>query len=1021
MLVGYNLLKSIKAVIDLANGTLQYNNKIEKLNCEQSNEVTAENIQSSDESSAVVSYLKQQKEISTNLSLFQVSENESSSSEATSQPKVKRKKKVKKSRRLKTSVSSETNSTYSSLCKLNHIIDETENLNVLEKQVVQEIQSKHSQIQTCLPFRTDVKGEIRTLDDNAIYSKQYPYPHSVNNFVNQEIKRLLNENIIKPSRSPFNSPVWVVGKKGFNEDGTQKHRLVIDFKKLNDNTIPDRYPMPDPTVILSNLGKARFFSTIDLESGFHQILMKDEDIEKTAFSINNGKYEFLRLPFGLANAPRIFQRAMDNILREKIGKTCHIYVDDIIVFSETAEQHFDDLKEIIEILFNANMKISLEKSKFFRKETEFLGYMVSHNIIKTDPQKIKAIVDYPLPINLRELRGFLGLTGYYRKFVNNYAKIAKPLTKYLQGHNGMVSKHMSKKTEIIFDEEATLAFENLKSQLAAKIELTQPDYSKKFVLTTDASDVAIGAVLSQDNKPITFVSKTLNKTERNYATNERELYAIVWALKNLRNYLYGVTNLEIHTDHQPLSFAVSARNPNSKMKRWHAFIEEFSPKIFYKPGSTNVVADALSRVIINNITNTDNEEEISSDNETIHSAESSYETVIHETNKPLNQFKQQLLISKNKFTIHEKYDVFNKTRHIIEYDTVENLIIILKEFLQPNLTTGIHCSPEDLYEIQSPIKNTFTNKFLYTKKFSQDIVNKEDQEIIIEETHARAHRGFDENLKQILRYYYWPTLYKKLKQHIRYCEICNKNKYNRHPKLIPISKAPIPEKEGEQLHIDIFYAEKLIFITCIDAYSKFLVIKQIDNKLNMENKVLEIIQTFPFAKSIMMDNEPSFSSAQFKSSMNRAGLTIYFADPRHSVTNGQVERVHSTLIEISRCIQEEYKIMDYSEVIYRAAKEYNNTIQSTTQQKPCDVLFNRIEHEHLPDQLKTAQAKMLEYHNEKRSPKDYHVGEVIYEKNYGERNKLRPRYKKQVVKEDLGNKVKINNRDRIIHKDNIKF
>ncbi|KAH8292867.1 hypothetical protein KR044_001665, partial [Drosophila immigrans] len=139
--------------------------------------------------------------------------------------------------------------------------------------VVQEIQSKHSQIQTCLPFRTDVKGEIRTLDDNAIYSKQYPYPHSVNNFVNQEIKRLLNENIIKPSRSPFNSPVWVVGKKGFNEDGTQKHRLVIDFKKLNDNTIPDRYPMPDPTVILSNLGKARFFSTIDLESGGRPITM----------------------------------------------------------------------------------------------------------------------------------------------------------------------------------------------------------------------------------------------------------------------------------------------------------------------------------------------------------------------------------------------------------------------------------------------------------------------------------------------------------------------------------------------------------------------------------------------------------------------------------------------------------------------------------------------------------------------------------------------------------------------------
>jgi len=200
-----------------------------------------------------------------------------------------------------------------------------------------------------------------------------------------------------------------------------------------------------------------------------------------------------------------------------------------------------------------------------------------------------------------------------------------------------------------------------------------------------------------------------------------------------------------------------------------------------------------------------------------------------------------------------------------------------------------------------------------------------------------------------------------------------------------------------------------------------LVVKEIANKSDMATKVLELIQPFPFVKTIMMDNEPSFSSAQFKSTMSRSGITIYFADSRHSLSNGQVERVHSTLIEISRCIHEEYNIMDHSELIYRAVKEYNNSIQSTTQQKPCDILFNKINHANLPLKLESAQTKMLGYHNEKRTPKNYQTGEIIYEKIHGERNKLQPRYKKQVVKEDLGNKVKINNRDRIIHKDNIKF
>jgi len=193
------------------------------------------------------------------------------------------------------------------------------------------------------------------------------------------------------------------------------------------------------------------------------------------------------------------------------------------------------------------------------------------------------------------------------------------------------------------------------------------------------------------------------------------------------------------------------------MKRWYSFIESYSPKIIYKPGSTNVVADALSRIQINNLT--DSNESVSDQN-TQHSAESSFENVMQETRKPLNQFKQQLLIATGRYTIHEMVNIFGNTRHIIEFDTPENLVSILREYIPPNITIGIHCTLEDLYKIQNPLKENFTNKFLYTKIFVQDVENPEDRALIIEETHCRAHRGLDENYKQINRLYYWPNLNK---------------------------------------------------------------------------------------------------------------------------------------------------------------------------------------------------------------------------------------------------------------------
>ena len=207
--------------------------------------------------------------------------------------------------------------------------------------------------------------------------------------------------------------------------------MVIDFRKLNQKTIDDKYPIPNIVSILSNLGKAQYFTTLDLKSGFHQILLAENDREKAAFSVRNGKYEFCRLPFGLKNAPSIFQRAIDDVLREQIGKTCYVFVDDVIIFSENMENHVKHIAWVLDRLYEANMRVSREKSHFFKESVEYLGFLVSRGGIKTCPNKVKAIHSYEQPTTLFNVRSFLGLASYYRCFIKDFASIAKPISDIL--------------------------------------------------------------------------------------------------------------------------------------------------------------------------------------------------------------------------------------------------------------------------------------------------------------------------------------------------------------------------------------------------------------------------------------------------------------------------------------------------------------------------------------------------------------------------------------------------------------
>lgn len=393
------------------------------------------------------------------------------------------------------------------------------------------------------------------------------------------------------------------------------------------------------------------------------------------------------------------------------------------------------------------MKISSEKSFFFCDKIEFLGHIVSHNRITVDPKKIETITNYLIPKTLRELRGFLGLSGYYRRLIQNYADIVKPLTVYLAIENGRIGRKKSSVTTIQLNDSACKAFDTIKAKLCEQIELFQPDFSKPFELTTDASNVAIGVVLSLNDKPITFISRTLNKTEQRYATNEKELLAIVWSLQTLRNYLYGIAELTIFSDHQPLSFAITEKNPNLKIKRWKALVDESGAQIKYKPGKQNIVADALSRQYCH-FTHIEDSEL----SDSIHSAPNSPEiNEIRKVSVPLNFYKTQ-------FHLEESHTDELKTEisfpgyvlNHIKFTNISNLLRNMELAITSNRLNAIFTTEEIFYQIGSSLHSNFPNvNLIFTTKKNRNVTDLNEQQYLIITEHERAHRNYNENYKQL--------------------------------------------------------------------------------------------------------------------------------------------------------------------------------------------------------------------------------------------------------------------------------
>lgn len=896
-----------------------------------------------------------------------------------------------------------------------------------------------------LTFTNKTKHRIRTTDDNPVHAKSYRFPFVHKEEVRQQINSMLEQGIIQPSISAWSAPIWIVPKKA-DASNKVKWRLVVDFRKLNEKTIDDKYPIPNITDILDKLGKCQYFTTLDLASGFYQVQMHPDDIHKTGFTVENGHYEFLRMPMGLKNSPSTFQRVMDNILQGLQNVICIVYLDDILVFSTSLQEHITNLKIIFQRLRDSNFKIQMNKTEFLKRETPYLGHIICPDGIRPNPDKISAITKFPVPATAKQIKSFLGLLGYYRRFIPDFAKITKFMTACLK-----------KGAKIRVTPDYIEQFEHCKTLLVNDPILVYPDFSKEFNLTTDASNFAIGAVLSQgpigSDKAIAYASRTLNESELNYSTIEKELLAIVWATKYFRPYLFG-RKFVIISDHKPLQWLMNVKEPNSRLTRWRLKLSEYNYTITYKQGKYNTNADALSRVeihnddvdsIIANASDTTPSIEELTPAETIHSSIENPIINIPITDHPINKFNKQLILrivpkSTGKPTITKPFH--NHTRVEVEI-TEENLqddtIAAVTPLLNVKVQIAIMVIPANkMNSIATIIQNTFQNSSLnliFSKYELENVTSATTQENITCKYHIGKtnHRGINECHQSLSQKYYWPKMKESISNIINLCIICKQAKYDRNPVRPQFQIVPPPSKPFEIVHMDVFTVEQKKYLTIVEAFSKYAQAYEIKDT-TAQSVVKTALQYFTHhgvPLTVVTDRGTEFVNQVISEFFTLHKIQHQLTAPYAHNENGLVERFHSTLLEHLRILKLKHNHEHSQDLMPYAIIAYNSSIHSLTKCRPIDIITGHFDprdisdiniseyllqqyitehkdrmasvYQIIHDTSEKERMELMTRRNQNREPVIQNApGEEIFVQNpMAVRHKLAPRYTQDIVEKNL--------------------
>jgi len=678
-----------------------------------------------------------------------------------------------------------------------------------------------------------VAHRIVTLEGSGpVVKRPYKVPHYQKEVVRAHLDEMLSKGIISESDSPYSAPVVIVQKK--TSDGTAQTRFCTDFRGLNQITRADPYPLPLIVETLESLGQCRYFTTLDLASGYHQIPVEPADREKTAFTTLGAHYQYNKMPFGLVNAPATFQRVMDRVLCGIKGMECLVYLDDVIIYSSTFGEHCERLHHVLDRLQRANLKIKLEKCEFAKERVKYLGHLVTADGVQPDPDKITAVKEYPRPQTIKDVRAYLGLAGYYRRFVSGFADIAKPLTSLLK-----------KEGKFVWGPEQELAFNQLKESLCSDAVLIYPEFTEEFILATDASGHAIGAVLSQirdgHERPIAYASRQLNPAESRYSTTERELLAVVWATAQFRCYLLG-RKFRLVTDHSALCWMLSLKDPSARLTRWALRLSEFTYSVEHKPGKRHSNADGLSR----RSAPIRLQSELPSDEEWIRFQESDgwCRTIVGGDREGIGQ-------SDKGVWYREEASSGRKT-------------ILVPEALRPTVISSYHDPP------------------------------------------WQGHPGVERTILKIRSRYHWPSLSGDVERYVKGCEKCQRRKTPVKLKP-PLQEPEHPRYPFQQVSIDVVgplprtSRGYRYLLTLIDQFSKYAEAVPLVGQTAEEVArafVENLVLRHGVPAQVVTDQGRNFTSNLFREVCRLLGTKKVQTTAYHPQSNGIVERFHRTLADM---------------------------------------------------------------------------------------------------------------------------
>uniref|UniRef100_A0A8C5BVU7 Gypsy retrotransposon integrase-like protein 1 n=1 Tax=Gadus morhua TaxID=8049 RepID=A0A8C5BVU7_GADMO len=788
-----------------------------------------------------------------------------------------------------------------------------------------------------------ISHEIPLLDEIPVRQRYRRIPPSEYEEVKAHIDQLLEAKVIRESNSPFASPIVLVRKK----DGSL--RMCVDYRLLNRKTRKDAFPLPRIEESLDSLAGARWFTTLDLASGYNQVPVTEQDKSKTAFCTPFGLFEFNRMPFGLCNAPSTFQRLMQRMFGDQQCQSLLLYLDDIVVFSSSVSQHLQRLEVVLSRLQREGLKVKLEKCAFFKREVRYLGHIISSRGVSTDPAKIEAVAEWQRPCHVSELRSFLGFASYYRRFVEGFAKLAGPLHKLGAEHAGTRSKRGSgRDLGSAWTPQCEQSFEALKAKLVSAPVLAYADFARPFILEIDASHSGLGAVLSQETddgvRPVAYASRGLRPTERNmenYSSMKLEFLALKWAMgEKFREYLLGHKSV-VFTDNNPLSYLNSAKL-GAVEQRWASQLAVFDFEIRYRSGRANRNADALSRQYL--------------------SGSSLAERVLPGTSIPL--LPQSASVSAplvpaaqaavSVFRGHSPSDL----RSLQEADSLlgDNFLRFWRRRVKPTQEERQQLPALALTLLREWDRLVEQGGVLYRRAFRSDggegcfqlvlpAVLKKETLTQLHQDHG--HQGIERTTELVRQRCYWPRMSADIKEWVQTCERCQVAKDSG---SVPHSFMGhvLASRPNEIVAIDFTLLEpsqngleNVLVMT--DVFSKYTV--AVPTRDQRAVTVAQVLLTEWFFQFGVPSRIHSDQGRSFESSLIHQLCRLYEVDksrttPYHPAGNGQVERFNRTLHDLLRTLPVSRK-RDWVSCLPHVLFCYNTTPHQSTGESPFFLMFGR--------------------------------------------------------------------------------